>query len=177
MKILIIGSPGSGKSVLTRRLKSVLEYPVLHLDRIYHTGTGKMHITREELVDKINAFSDSHENWIIDGNYIGTLEMRVNLADTVVILDMPPELCLSNACKRAEESKTGGENREDMAQGFDETLTEDFLDFIRHFRRDTLPGISKVLSNYPSKKIKFLRNYEEVEAFTNSVQFNTNILE
>lgn len=50
MKIIIIGCPESGNSVLTRRLNEFLNYPVMHLDKVYHT-VGKSHITREELVN------------------------------------------------------------------------------------------------------------------------------
>ena len=52
MKIIIIGCPGAGKSVLTRRINEFLGYPVMHLDKVYHTG-GKSNITREEFIDSI----------------------------------------------------------------------------------------------------------------------------
>ena len=54
MKIIIIGCPGAGKSMLTKRINEFLRYPVMHLDKVYHTG-GKAHITREELTNKINT--------------------------------------------------------------------------------------------------------------------------
>ena len=85
MKIIIIGCPGAGKSVLTKRINDFLCYPVLHLDKIYHTG-GKSHIIRDELVARVSDFASIHEKWIIDGNYISTLEMRAKLADTIIVL-------------------------------------------------------------------------------------------
>jgi len=34
-KILIIGSPGSGKSTLSKKLKEKLKLPLIHLDKIF----------------------------------------------------------------------------------------------------------------------------------------------
>ena len=67
MKIIIIGCPGAGKSILTRQINEFLNYPVLHLDKVYHTK-GKEHISSEELVNKIDNFTKEHSKWIIDGN-------------------------------------------------------------------------------------------------------------
>lgn len=164
MKIIIIGCPGAGKSVLTRRINEFLDYPVMHLDRVYHNG-GKSHITREELVKRVNDFVCSHDKWIIDGNYISTLEIRVKLADTIILLNIPSEICLANAYKRSEDSIKYGINRDDMAEGFDESITEEFADFIKNFEKDTMPRIKNILQNYRGKNIKIINNYDELEYF------------
>lgn len=169
MKIIIIGCPGAGKSVLTRRITDFLHYPVLHLDKIYHTG-GKSHITRDELVTRVSEFASTHEQWIIDGNYVSTLEMRVVLADTIIVLNIPSEICVDNACKRAEWNIKLGVNRDDMAEGFDYTVTEEFINHIKSFENDTIPKIKAILSKYPNKNIKILSNYEEVEKFADSLR-------
>ncbi|MBL4936993.1 topology modulation protein [Clostridium sp. YIM B02515] len=165
MKIIVIGCPGAGKSVLTKRINDFLHYPVLHLDKIYHTG-GKNHITRDELVARVSDFASIHEKWIIDGNYISTLEMRVKLADTIIVLNIPSEICVSNAYKRAEENIEQGVNRNDMAEGFDYTVTEEFINFIKSFEVDTMPRIKTILTSFPDKNIKILSSYREVEEFT-----------
>ncbi|ADL50826.1 topology modulation protein [Clostridium cellulovorans] len=169
MKIIIIGCPGAGKSVLTKRINDFLHYPVLHLDKIYHTG-GKSHITRDELVKRVSDFTSMHDKWVVDGNYISTLEMRVKLADTIIVLNIPSEICVANACKRAEENIKQGINRDDMAEGFDHTVTEEFLNFIKNFEMDTLPRVKAILKNFPDKNIKFLSNYREIEEFTEDLR-------
>lgn len=169
MKIIIIGCPGAGKSVLTKTINDFLHCPVLHLDKIYHTG-GKSHITRNELVTIVSEFASTHEQWIIDGNYISTLEMRVILADTIIVLNIPSEICVDNACKRAKENIKLGVNRNDMAEGFDYTITEEFINFIKSFENDTMPKIKTILSKYPNKNIKILSNYREVEKFIDNLR-------
>lgn len=169
MKIIIIGCPGAGKSVLTKKINDFLHYPVLHLDKIYHTGE-KSHITRDELVARVSDFASIHEKWIIDGNYISTLEMRVKLADTIIVLNIPSEICVANACKRAEENIKQGINRDDMAEGFDYTVTEEFINFIKSFKKDTMPRIKYILENFPNKSIKILSSYREIEEFTDNLR-------
>jgi len=169
MKIIIIGSPGAGKSTLTRRLNNFLKYPVMHLDKVYHT-TGKQHITRDELVDKVNAFTSSNEKWIIDGNYISTVEMRINLADIIIVFDLDPKICINNAYSRSEENIKTGINRDDMADGFDETITNEFVNFIRSFRKDTMPKIDSILKKYSNKKIIKIKKYEDIDEIINSLK-------
>ncbi|KJU71591.1 MAG: topology modulation protein [Clostridium baratii] len=164
MKIIIIGCPGAGKSMLTNRINEFLRYPVMHLDKVYHTG-GKAHITREELINKVNYFANRYDNWIIDGNYISTLEMRVKLADTIILLNIQCEICLINAYNRAEEYIKQGINRDDMAEGFDWTITEEFVNYIKNFEKDAIPKIKDILKNYTDKKVKVLSNYKELEEF------------
>lgn len=170
MKIIIIGCPGAGKSILTKRINEFLCYPVMHLDKVYHTG-GKSHITREELVVKVSDFANNHDKWIIDGNYMSTLEMRVKLADTVILLNISSQICVANAYKRAQESIKHGINREDMAEGFDYFVTKEFIDFIKNFEKDTMSRMKEILKKYPDKNIKILSNYTEVEEFIGRLKF------
>jgi adenylate kinase family enzyme len=48
------------------------------------------------------------DEWIIDGNYLDSLEMRIKQSDTIFFLDYPLDICLSGI-----ESRVGKE-REDM---------------------------------------------------------------
>ncbi len=164
-KIIIIGCPGSGKSTMTFRLKDILNYPVLHLDKIYHID-NTTRISREELVRKVDAFAKSNNNWIIDGNYISTIEQRVKLADTVILLNLDMEICLQNAIARSKKDRTA-----DMADGFDNTKIEDeFIESITKFNDNVLPKIFEILEQYKNeKKIIILKDYEEVNNFVHNL--------
>jgi adenylate kinase family enzyme len=112
-------------------------------------------------VAKVEEFANTHENWIIDGNYVSTVEQRVKLADTIVLLDFDTELCINNAIGR-----TKKERGADMAKGFDNSkIKDEFIEFIKNFKQNTLPRIMAVLENYKDKNIVILKNYEEVDRF------------
>ena len=61
MKIMIIGSSGAGKSTLTRKLSDLTDFPVLHLDKIWHS-TDYSESAREILREKVQ------ELWICESH-------------------------------------------------------------------------------------------------------------
>ena len=97
-KILIIGSGGAGKSSLARELSERLDIEVVHLDKLYWRS-GWIETPRDEWKAAISELVKG-DSWIMDGNYGGTIEMRVNAADTIVLFDLPRTLCVYRAVKR-----------------------------------------------------------------------------
>ena len=51
-KIIVIGSPGAGKSSFSKKLKNITKLPLYHIDMLYHKKDGT-HITKEELEEKL----------------------------------------------------------------------------------------------------------------------------
>lgn len=84
-KIIVIGSPGAGKSVFSKKISDITKIPLYHIDMMYHKTDGT-HISREELKEKFKKIF-CEENWIIDGNYQKTIEMRLKECDTVFLLE------------------------------------------------------------------------------------------
>ncbi len=162
MKIIVIWCPGSGKSTFTKTINNFLNYPVLHLDKIYHIN-DKNHITREELIKKVKNFTSKYNKWIIDWNYISTINTRIKLADTIILLNISSRICLKNVYKRSEDSIKYWIIRDDMVKWFNESLEDDFINFIKNFEIDTFPKIIKTLKNYKNKKVIIINNYEEFE--------------
>ena len=105
-RILIIGCPGAGKSTFARRLRNLTGLPLYYLDRIFHRA-DRTTVTQEEFDAALQQILKT-DRWIIDGNYLRTLEMRLKECDTVFFLDYPQELCLEGAASRV------GTVREDM---------------------------------------------------------------
>jgi adenylate kinase family enzyme len=164
-KIIVIGCPGSGKSTMVKKMNAKLNYPILHLDKVYHINNDK-HITREELRQIVSEFNQNNKKWIIDGNYISTAEERMLIADTIILLKIDTEICVKNAYNRSNK-----ERQHDMAAGFDNSIiSQDFINFIQNFNTQTLPIILDLLKKYENEKtILVLKNYEEVDSFLNAL--------
>ncbi|MCA9896999.1 MAG: hypothetical protein KC433_02355 [Anaerolineales bacterium] len=128
-RVLIIGSSGSGKSTLARQLGAKLELPVIHLDRhFWHPGwVGTPALEWRNAVYKLVQ----RDAWIMDGNYRETLDIRLETADSVVFLDLPPWICAFRAIKRRIEYHN--RPRPDIADGCTEPLLDPQLfQFVRH---------------------------------------------
>ena len=80
-KVLILGCPGAGKSTFARKLRDKTGLPLYYLDMIWHKP-DRTTITKQEFDAKLSEII-KQEEWIIDGNYGRTLEMRFKECDTV----------------------------------------------------------------------------------------------
>ncbi|MES2626184.1 MAG: AAA family ATPase, partial [Pseudomonadota bacterium] len=86
-RIAIIGCGGSGKSTLANTLGQKLGLPVHHLDQLYWRPTWIE--TPKAEWESLQQQLCNQPAWIIDGNYGGTMDLRLAAADTVIFLDMP----------------------------------------------------------------------------------------
>ena len=156
-KIIVIGSPGAGKSTFARKLRDLTGLPLFYLDMLWHKP-DKTNISRDEFDTKLHEIL-MQEQWIIDGNYQRTLEMRLKACDTVFFLDFPLDVCLAGAQARI------GKAREEMPwieNEFDEEFRQDILEF----PKVKLPKIYEMLERYrENKKIVIFKSREEVDAF------------
>ena len=94
-KVIVIGCPGSGKTTFAEKLQNFTGLPLYYLDAIWHKP-DKTHIPREEFDERITEIFKTSE-WIIDGNYGRTIEMRMKECDTVFLFDLPTEVCIQGA--------------------------------------------------------------------------------
>lgn len=138
-KVIVIGCPGAGKSTFARALRDVTNLPLYYLDMIWHKP-DKSNITSEEFDARLHQIILSDE-WIIDGNYLRTMEMRLAACDTVFLLDFPQEVCLVGARSRV------GIPREDMPW-VETEFDEEFRQHITDFSREQRPKIGALLENY-----------------------------
>ena len=73
-KIIVIGCGGAGKSTFSRKLSNLLDIPVYHLDKLFW-NKGWIETPQKEFNKKIKEVI-SKDKWIIDGNYIKTIDIR-----------------------------------------------------------------------------------------------------
>lgn len=153
-KVIIIGCPGAGKSTFARKLRDDTNLPLYYLDMLWHKE-DKTNISREEFDTKLNDILKK-DKWIIDGNYLRTLEMRLKECDTVFLLDYPLEVCLDGAKSRI------GKKREDMPW-VETELDEEFKQFIEDFSKEQLPQVYELLDKY-SEELNIIIFNSRVEA-------------
>lgn len=157
-KILIIGSPGAGKTTFARRLHAQTGLPLYHLDLLYHRA-DRTTVPREEFDRKLQAIL-REDRWMIDGNYQRTIPLRMQYCDTVFWLDFPAEVCLAGAEARV------GMQRTDMPWTETEPNPE-FMQAIRDFPQKQRPQIVQLLETFrESRRIIVFRSREEADAYT-----------
>ena len=160
-RILLVGCSGAGKSTLSRKLADITKLPLYHLDKL-HWLPGWTEPDHSEWL-KIVKEHIAKDEWIIDGNYIHTMEMRAERADTIIFFDFPTVLCLYRVLKRILSKKP----RLDAPAGCPEVIDLKFFLWIATFRGHTIPRINKILkAQEAGKKIFILHNRKEVDKFT-----------
>ena len=166
-KVLVIGSGGAGKSTFAKRLGARLGTEVVHLDSIYWNA-GWVETPKAEWAKKVEEIL-ARDRFIMDGNYSGTLELRLRACDTVVFLDLPRALCFWRVLKRS--LRYWNRSRPDMADGCRENFNLEFLRWVWSYPERTRPKVLEMLNEHAqSKKIISLRSPKEVEKFLAEVE-------
>jgi adenylate kinase family enzyme len=112
-RIAVIGPGGAGKSTLARQIGDRLGLPVIHLDaHFWHEGWTE---TPKDVWEQTVHGLVQGEAWVMDGNYGGTMDIRLDAADTILFLDLPPWLCLLRVVRR--QVRYRRRTRPDMAPG------------------------------------------------------------
>ena len=161
-RIMIIGSCGAGKSTLAKQIHAILGLELIHLDQAYWKA-GWVEPSKEEWKEKLAVLLEK-DRWIMDGNYGGTMEMRLEKADTVVFLDRSRWVCLYRVFKRIWTYQ--GQSRPDMAAHCPERFNWPFIKYVYHFQDKKRPGILKRLEKYKdSIEVIRLQSNKEQEQF------------
>lgn len=175
-RIVIIGSPGAGKTTLAIQLGKILEIPVFHLDRFFWQPCwiGEPGDVRKEKLEKLIQ----QEQWIIEGTYLRSSEPRLRAADTIIFLDMSTWLCLRRVIYRHfkdiiyHKFKDKKRSRPDLPDGCSSNQhLRRMLLKVLFFRIRHHEELSQTLHNYESSKRVFcLHSPEEVESFLIEIQ-------
>lgn len=159
-RIVVIGCPGSGKSTLSRELHNITGIPLYHLDMMYWNA-DKTTVEKSVFLGRLAAVLKKDE-WIIDGNYSSTMEVRIAACDTVIFLDYPLDICLDGIKLRR------GKPRNDMPWIETEENAE-FIEFIKSYNDKQKPKVLDLLEKYSNKNIIILKSRTEAAKFLHDV--------
>lgn len=156
-KVLVIGCPGAGKSTFARSLRDRTGLPLVYLDCLWHRPDGS-HVTPEAL-DAALKDQLARPAWIIDGNYLRTMEPRLAACDAIFLLDYPLEVCLAGAQSRV------GTRHEDLPW-VEESFDPEFRQWILDFGHDQLPRVYQLLDQYaPGREVHIFRSRQQAACY------------
>ena len=157
-RVIVIGSPGSGKSMFSRALHEITGLPLYHPDCMYRNPgrtAADSAVFQARLADVLRSAA-----WILDGNYQSTLSLRMQACDTVFFLDYPPEVCIRGVRARR------GKAHPDLpwTEPSDEE-DEAFLDFIRRYPSESRPAVLALLRQHPDREQHIFGSRDEAALF------------
>lgn len=156
-RVIVIGSPGSGKSSFARKLHTETGIPLYYLDMLWHKP-DRTTVPQEEFDARLQVILDQ-DRWIMDGNYQRTLEKRLTACDTVFLLDIPTEICIAGVEARI------GREREDMPW-VETEFDEEFRQYIMEFSQARLPQIYALLEKHRDRKnIVIFKSRKEADRY------------
>ncbi|MGF7050704.1 adenylate kinase family enzyme [Paenibacillus sp. DS2015] len=171
-RVIVLGSAGSGKSTLTQKLSEILKLPVIHLDKYYWKPNWEP-TSNEEWDEVVRGFT-MKEQWIIDGNYSRTLDIRIQRADLIIYLDMPTSLCIYRVLKRR--LMYHKKSRPDMNEECPEKLDWEFFRWVWNYRkRSRMKTINKLESVRTQKQIIIVKSRKEVFDLINRLEQSNEI--
>lgn len=155
-RIMIIGRGGSGKTVFADKLGKALGRSVTHLDKLFWMPGWVQAYTSQEWGRVIQELADQDE-WILDGNYSRSIDIRFARADTVVFFNFSPFRSLSYAYKRKFFPPTV---QVDKAENMPEKVSWAFIKMTFAYPTKRILTLCK---NATGKRVYIVRSREEGE--------------
>ena len=161
-RVLVIGCSGAGKSTLSRQLSEALQLPLIGLDLNYWK-VGWKPTPRAEWRACVETLVSSPE-WVMDGNFAGTFDLRMPRADTLIWLDFPRTVCVRRVLQRV--WRDHGRSRADLPDGCPEKFDLPFLRYVWTFNAKERPLIGPAVERFGSHlKVIRLTDDRDVERF------------
>jgi adenylate kinase family enzyme len=168
-RVLVDGMMGSGKSTFAHALAARTGLPVVHLD-VHYWKPGWVRPSDDEWRERQRTLL-AGEAWIIDGNYNETIALRLERADTVILLNTPWWLCASRAFVRGIRKPVG-----EMPEGCEDSIQRRLRDewgsigrIWRNRRSEPSFARSEILQHGSDLTVHVFRTRRKARAFLDSV--------
>jgi adenylate kinase family enzyme len=163
-RVAVVGSGGAGKSTFSEELGRRAGIRVVHLDQ-HFWKPGWVSTPREEWA-RLQEDLLSDETWIADGNYGGTLDVRLSRADTVIVLALPRWRCTLRALMRSLRNY----GKAIQAEGCPERIDFSFLRWVWRYSSDSRPRLDQAIERYRDRlHVVELQSPTAVEAFLDAI--------
>ena len=136
-RVLVIGSSGAGKSRLTTRLAEKLGLPAIFLD-VHYWRPGWQASDLASWRRRVSELAGNCE-WVMDGNFSETFDLRMPRADTLVWLDYSRATCMRRVLMRS--LKDRGRSRPDLPDGCPEQIDLALVRWVWNFPATQRPQI------------------------------------
>ncbi len=161
-RIMVIGCGGSGKTTISTKLNEISGIELIHLDQQYWLPNW-VEPNKSDWRDRVSKLSEK-ERWIIDGNYGGSMDIRLNKANTIIFMDRNRWLCLYRVFMRV--IANYGKTRKDMGEACVEKFSWKFMLYIYNYNKTKKPGILDKLNRLKkSKEIVILTSNKEIKNY------------
>ncbi len=159
-RIIVLGSPGAGKSYFSKRLANIINLNLYHLDNIFWKS-DRTHISELEFDNKIKEIVKK-SSFIIDGNYSRTYNIRIEKADTIFFLDLSLEECLKGINNRI------GKQRNDIPF-IEKEFDKEFKEFVINFHKTGRDNILKIISKVKNKNVIIFKSRDEYNNYLDNL--------
>lgn len=166
-RIAVVGAIGVGKSVLAQRLGTLLHVRVYDFDELYWRR-GRERLQESEWESLLRGIL-GERRWICDGFPLSVTAEPLELADTVIFLDLPRWTSIVSVFRREVARRLPSRNRSSKRTRMFNAL---LFEWIWRFPEDHRPDLIQALSRTRSQRVVILRSRREVRRFLSSIGLN-----
>lgn len=168
-KIIILGAGGSGKTTLAKYIAKEINIDAIHLDHEFWLPNWER--PDEMQWRKKLAKLCENDSWIMDGNYIDSLDIRLDKADLVIMLDIKMSTCVNSILLRT--LKAQFIKRKDLAEGckdrFDKSK-RNFVKWTKQFKTAYFPQLMDLCIKYPNVDLKLFKTRKSAKEFVERIK-------
>jgi adenylate kinase family enzyme len=164
-RVVVIGPYGAGKTWLAHELGLVLDIPVHHLDALRWRGDWTL-LPRPEWVSLLERLV-AGDAWVMDGNFEGTLDIRLRRCETILVFDVPLLLSFLRTVRR----RLSRTERRDLPPEIRERLNLNLLRLFVRYRRDVRPKLFELVAAHAAcRQVVVLRRRADARALLEVVR-------